>query len=120
MKKLLLAVVLCAIAPLAPPLGARVDPLDTRLLTQPAISASHIAFIYSGDLFVADRNGANVRRLTTDDGAEANPRFSPDCQVHHVSSDFHLRSCVSAPRAFSTANLPASLPATSSTKTCRR
>ena len=42
-----------------PSLGARVDTADTRLLTQPAISASHVAFIYAGDLFVADlRRGA--------------------------------------------------------------
>ena len=88
MKKLLLAVVLCAIAPLAPPLGARVDPLDTRLLTQPAISASHIAFIYSGDLFIADRDGAHVRRLTTDDGAESNPVFSPDGKTIAFSASY--------------------------------
>ena len=35
-------------------LDARVDPVDTRLLTQPAVSATHLAFIYAGDLFVAD------------------------------------------------------------------
>src|SRR5687767_12455626 len=88
MKKLLLAVVLCAIAPLAPPLGARVDPLDTRLLTQPAISASHVAFIYSGDLFIADRDGAHVRRLTTDDGVESNPVFSPDGKAIAFSASY--------------------------------
>ena len=62
-------------------LAARVDPVDTRLLTQPAVSASHLAFIYAGDLFVADLAGSdvgNVRRLTTDDGVESNPAFSPD------------------------------------------
>ena len=73
-RPLMIASLLCT---LAPAIGA-VDPLDTRLLTQPAMSATHIAFIYAGDLFVADRNGANVRRLTTDDGLESNPVFSPD------------------------------------------
>ena len=62
--------------------SARVDTVDTKLLTQPAVSATHLAFIYAGDLFVADfagsGNPANVRRLTTDDGVESNPVFSPD------------------------------------------
>ena len=44
-------------ASLAPSVDARIDPADTRLLTQPAIGASHLAFIYSGDLYVADLNG---------------------------------------------------------------
>ena len=71
-------VLLLAAAPFTPRLDARIDPLDTKLLTQPALSASHLAFIYAGDLFVADVTGANVRRLTTDDGVESNPVFAPD------------------------------------------
>jgi tricorn protease len=55
-----------------------VDVTDTRLLTQPAISARHVAFIYAGDLWVCDLDGKNVRRLTTDPGLESNPAFSPD------------------------------------------
>jgi tricorn protease len=55
-----------------------VDINDTRLLAQPAISKTHIAFIYAGDLWVADLDGKNVKRLTADEGAELNPSFSPD------------------------------------------
>src|SRR5436189_2278592 len=55
-----------------------VDINDTRLLAQPAISKNHIAFIYAGDLWVADLDGKNVKRLTADDGPELNPTFSPD------------------------------------------
>lgn len=55
-----------------------VDLNDTRLLSQPAISKDHIAFIYAGDLWAADLDGKNVRRLTADEGAEASPTFSPD------------------------------------------
>src|SRR5436189_5300293 len=55
-----------------------VDINDTRLLAQPAISKNHIAFIYAGDLWVADLDGKNVKRLTADEGAELNPTFSPD------------------------------------------
>ncbi len=85
---------LCA-ARLSQPVDARVDSADTRLLTQPAVSASHVAFIYGGDLFVADLTGAhsnpsvgNVRRLTTDDGVESNPVFSPDGRTIAFSAQY--------------------------------
>jgi tricorn protease len=54
------------------------DVTDTRLLTQPAISANQIAFVYAADLWVCDLDGKNVRRLTGDLGRESNPAFSPD------------------------------------------
>ena len=41
-------------------LDARVDPVDTRLLTQPAVSANHVAFIYADDLWVADLGPADA------------------------------------------------------------
>ena len=55
-----------------------IDPVDTRLLSQPAISNSHICFMYAEDLWVANRDGSNPRRLTVDEGTESNPVFSPD------------------------------------------
>ena len=55
-----------------------VDNTDTRLLWQPAISKSHIAFIYAEDLWVANRDGSQPRRLTISEGQESNPVFSPD------------------------------------------
>jgi tricorn protease len=51
---------------------------DTKFLTQPAVSATHVAFIYADDLWVADLDGKNVRRLTSDIGIEARPVFAPD------------------------------------------
>src|SRR5262245_18578921 len=51
---------------------------DTRLLTDPAVSQTQIAFIYAGDLWTADLDGKNVKRLTADVGLESNPAFSPD------------------------------------------
>ncbi|MGI9068448.1 MAG: S41 family peptidase [Pyrinomonadaceae bacterium] len=59
-------------------LGQSADINDTRLLAQPAISRTHIAFIYAGDLWTADLAGRNVRRLTADEGVQSNPAFSPD------------------------------------------
>lgn len=51
---------------------------DTRLLWQPAISKNLIAFIYAEDVWVANRDGSNPRRITVSEGAESNPVFSPD------------------------------------------
>jgi len=68
-------VALCAI--IGSPVAA-VDVRDTRMLTAPAVSATHIAFIYAGDLWSARLDGSNVRRLTTHRGIETRPRFSPD------------------------------------------
>lgn len=55
-----------------------IDTRDTRMLSQPAVSADHIAFIYAEDLWVANTDGSNPRRLTVDEGVESNPVFSPD------------------------------------------
>lgn len=60
----------------------------TRMLEQPAISASHIAFCFDGDLWVADRTGANPRRLTTHKGNETSPRFSPDGSLLAFSGEY--------------------------------
>ncbi len=55
-----------------------INPTDTRLLSQPAVSANHIAFIYAEDLWVANADGTQPRRLTVDEGIESSPYFSPD------------------------------------------
>lgn len=61
-----------------PQLLFAIDPTDTRMMTSPAISATQIAFIYAEDLWTANADGSNVRRLTVDEGIESNPYFSPD------------------------------------------
>lgn len=55
-----------------------IDPKDTRLMEQPAISQDHIAFIYANDLWVANPDGTQARRLTVSEGVESRPHFSPD------------------------------------------
>jgi tricorn protease len=51
---------------------------QTLLVRQPALSQNHLAFVYAGDLWIADRNGANPKRLTTHPADELVPTFSPD------------------------------------------
>ncbi|MGZ7042369.1 MAG: S41 family peptidase, partial [Thermoanaerobaculia bacterium] len=50
----------------------------TRLLRQPSINGNRIAFVYGGDIWVVDARGGDARRLTSDDGVEYFPKFSPD------------------------------------------
>jgi tricorn protease len=61
------------------PIGANaLDTADTRLLSTPAIAEGKIAFAYASDIWVADSNGSNPRRVTSHAGEEENPYFSPD------------------------------------------
>ena len=61
---------------------------DTRMLSQPAISADKIAFIYAEDLWVANVDGTDPRRLTVDEGIESNPVFSPDGKWIAFSAEY--------------------------------
>ncbi|MBU1187729.1 MAG: PDZ domain-containing protein [Gammaproteobacteria bacterium] len=51
---------------------------ETLLLRQPALSAEQLAFVYAGDIWVANRDGSQPRRLTTAAAEENTPMFSPD------------------------------------------
>ena len=48
------------------------------MLATPAITDGKIAFAYADDIWVADADGRNPRRLTSHPGEERNPYFSPD------------------------------------------
>ena len=65
-----------------------IDPKDTRMMSQPAVSANHIAFIYAEDLWIADGDGSQPRRLTIDEGVESNPVFSPDGSMIAFSAQY--------------------------------
>ena len=73
---------------------------ETRLLRYPDIAGDRIAFVYGGDLWVADAAGGTARQLTSHPGEELFPKFSPDGkwiaftgqyndnrQVHVISAD---------------------------------
>lgn len=50
----------------------------TQLLRQPTLSQNEIAFVYANDLWKVNRTGGNAIRLTSNEGAESLPHFSPD------------------------------------------
>jgi tricorn protease len=51
---------------------------ETRLLRNPAVSKNQIAFVYANDIWTVGLSGGPARRLTTFQGAETQPHFSPD------------------------------------------
>jgi tricorn protease len=65
-----------------------VDTKDTRFLSQPAISQKNLAFIYAGDLWISDLDGKNTKRLTSDEGIESDPVFSPDGKLIAFSAQY--------------------------------
>ena len=75
-NRLAALVVLLAIAACTP--AAVADAQGTRFLRQPDVSGSHIAFVHADDLWVVGRDGGDATRLTSSDGAETDPAFSPD------------------------------------------
>lgn len=59
----------------------------TRLLRQPSISDSHIAFVYGGDIWISGLQGGDATRLTSTPATESNPYFSPDGKFLAFSSN---------------------------------
>jgi tricorn protease len=51
---------------------------EARLLREPTVSESHIAFAYGGDLWLVGRSGGEARRLTSTPAVESDPHLSPD------------------------------------------
>ena len=61
---------------------------STLMLTDPAISNTHIAFSYANDLWIANLDGTYPRRLTSAAGTESNPVFSPDGKYIAFSGNY--------------------------------
>ena len=51
---------------------------EARLLRFPAIHGDKLVFSYAGSLYTVNSNGGTARKLTSHDGYEMFPRFSPD------------------------------------------
>lgn len=65
-----------------------INTTDARMMHQPAISSAHIAYIYANDLWVANIDGSNARRLTSDAGFESSAYFSPDGKTIAFSAEY--------------------------------
>ena len=58
------------------------------MMRQPDVSATQIAFVYAGDIWVAPKTGGVATRLSSPRGEESFPRFSPDGTLLAFSGNY--------------------------------
>ena len=89
-------VVLSVVAVLAAAAGLRGaapgdDPVPgttTRMLRQPTVSATHIAFGYASNIWIVERAGGAARRVTSFQGQASHPQLSPDGRTLAFSAEY--------------------------------
>ncbi len=72
---------ICAVAGLAASASAQAQPAhqpDATMLRYPAVSKSHIAFVYANNIYLAPRAGGIASLTAVPPGQSSFPRFSPD------------------------------------------
>jgi tricorn protease len=74
-KRLVAPVVALLLLACAATVNAQVD---ARMFRQPAVSQTQIAFVYAGDIWIVPKKGGTATRLSSPQGEESFPRFSPD------------------------------------------
>jgi tricorn protease len=62
--------------------------VNARMLRYPDVSATHICFVYAGDIWVAAKEGGTAFRLSSPKGEEMFPRFSPDGEKIAFSGNY--------------------------------
>jgi tricorn protease len=62
--------------------------IDARMVRQPDVSATKIAFVYAGDIWLAPKSGGVATRLSSPRGEESFPRFSPDGSLLAFSGNY--------------------------------
>ncbi len=60
----------------------------TQLLREPTISDQHIAFVYADDIWLVNRDGGDAKRMTSFEGTESNPHFSPDGKMIAFTGEY--------------------------------
>ncbi|MGJ8674528.1 MAG: S41 family peptidase [Pseudoalteromonas sp.] len=60
----------------------------TKMLEQPDLSDNHITFVYAGDIWLANRDGSNPKRLISDNETQMRPHFSPDGSHVAFTADY--------------------------------
>jgi len=78
MSKRLFAAALLATSAFASASITHAQETETKLLRDPALSDTALAFAYAGDIWVAQPDGSNPVRLTSHAANERDPVFSPD------------------------------------------
>ena len=63
--------------------------VSARLMRNADVSENYIAFVYGGDIWIMDRDGAPAQQLTNSPGEESWPRFSPDGKELAFSASYN-------------------------------
>ncbi|MCG3185474.1 MAG: Tricorn protease [Planctomycetes bacterium] len=61
---------------------------DARMLRYPDVSATHICFVYAGDIWTVPKTGGSATRLSSAPGEEYKPRFSPNGKSIAFSANY--------------------------------
>jgi tricorn protease len=61
----------------------------TRILRYPDIHGEQVAFVYAGDIYTAASSGGTATRLTSHQGQELFPKFSPDGSRIAFSAEYN-------------------------------
>src|SRR5690606_7180337 len=61
----------------------------SRLLRQPDVHGDRIVFVQAGDLHIVSAAGGTAQRLTTHEGEELYPKFSPDGNWIAFSAEYN-------------------------------
>ncbi len=75
MNKLIISVLVACLGVLPLCVTAQIS---AKLMRDPDVSDSQIAFVYGGDIWLAPKSGGTAIQLTDSPGEESFPRFSPD------------------------------------------
>jgi len=52
--------------------------ISAKLMQYMDVSSDQIAFVYGGDIWISPKEGGQAVRLTSSQGEESWPKFSPD------------------------------------------
>ena len=78
MFRTLAAALVLALAAVAAGVAPAAALEECRLMRMPDIEGNRIVFVYAGDLWTVARSGGTAQRLTSSEGLEQFPKFSPD------------------------------------------
>ena len=63
--------------------------ISGRLMQFPDVSDTQITFVYGDDIWIASKSGGVANRLSSPEGSESFPRFSPDGSMIAYTANYH-------------------------------